>query len=68
MTPMVMLWEPGTTDVTAIERGHQGVTWLLLAPEDTNSGAADTIQPNTALLDESCGNSKVAIRMRGPQS
>jgi len=40
---MVMSWEPVTTKyVTSSERGHQGVAWLLLAPEDTNSGAADT--------------------------
>jgi len=37
-----MFWELVPTDVTASERGHQGVAWLLLAPEDTNSGAADT--------------------------
>ena len=35
--------------VTASKSGHQGVAWLLLEREDTNSGAADTKYNQTLL-------------------
>jgi len=55
--------------VTASKSEHQGVAWLLLEREDTNSGAADTKYNQTLLYwAENGGSSRVVVGIGGFQS